>query len=89
MYKIKTELTKIIEKYKKEYSSAFDRNGTDNALGNNVMLIAKILPKISQELVDAKNSYCTYNNITDTTKIDEIKNDLYMNFVDFSTTFRG
>lgn len=89
MDKIKSELTTITEKYKKDYSNAFDRNGTDKALKNNVLLVADLQLKLAEELVDVKKSYRKDNDITETTEIDEFKDNLYMDFIQFSTTFEG
>lgn len=89
MDKIKTELTEITEKYKKEYSNAFDRNGTAESLKNNVLLVADLQLKLAEELVDVKNSYCKDNYISEITEIDKLKDNLYMDFIQFSTTFQG
>lgn len=82
-------LTQIIEKHKTEYRKDFDNHKTDNVLRKNVILISQLLPKIAQELIDAKNDYILKNKDTDKSEIDEIKDNLYMEFVQFSTNFEG
>ncbi|MBA0883600.1 hypothetical protein [Flavobacterium undicola] len=87
MDKIKSELMEITEKYKKDYSNAFDRNGKSDTLKNNVMLVSDLQLKLAEELVDTTKTYYKNHNIIDTSEIDEFKNNLYMDFIQFSTTF--
>jgi hypothetical protein len=87
MDKIKTELTAIADKYKKVYSKSFDRNGNPDTLKNNVMLVADLQLKLAEELADTTKSYYKSHNIVDTSELDQFRNDLYMDFIQFSTTF--
>lgn len=87
MNKIKTELTTITEKYKKDYSTSFDRNGKPDTLKNNVMLVAELQEKLALELADTTKSYYKSHNVVDTSELDQFRNDLYMDFIKFSTTF--
>ena len=87
MDKIKAELTAITEKYKKDYSYRFDRNGKSDTLKNNVMLVADLQLKLAEELAVTTKSYYKNHNVIDTYEIDQFRNDLYMSFIQFSTTF--
>lgn len=87
MDKIKAELTAIADKYKKDYSDSFDRRGKSDTLKNNVMLVADLQLRLAEELADTTKSYYKSHNVVDTSEIDQFRNDLYMDFIQFSTTF--
>lgn len=87
MDKIKSDLTEITEKYKKDYSNAFDRNGKSDTLKNNVMLVSDLQLKLAEELVNTTKTYYKNHNIIGTSELDEFRNNLYMDFIQFSTTF--
>ena len=89
MDKIIQDLTEITEKYKIQYSNSFDRNGHFDTLQNNVLLVAELQLKLAEEFVNVKKSYCEKHNITDTNEIKKNKNNLYMDFIQFATTFEG
>lgn len=87
MTEIKTELTKIKERYYIKYSERFDRNKSLNTLQNNVLLVAELQLKLAEELVEKTNEY--YKNNPKVLELEEFRNDLYMEFIQFSTTFEG
>lgn len=87
MTEIKTELIKIKKRYYIEYSERFDRNKSLNTLQNNVLLVAELQLKLAEELVEKANEY--YKNNAKSLELEEFRNDLYMEFIQFSTTFEG
>lgn len=87
MIEIKTQLTNTKEQYYNEYIYRFDRSQTLNTLQNNVLLVAELQLKLAEELVEKTNEH--YKNNAKSLELEEFRNDLYLEFVQFSTTFEG